>query len=81
MESVLYFLAEVIRHVAIVLQPFMPGSCGRILDQLGVEPDSRTFDCLNPGKHVVDSNSLKPGTPLPKPEGVFPRFIEEAAAS
>ncbi|MEE9194684.1 MAG: methionine--tRNA ligase, partial [Alphaproteobacteria bacterium] len=36
MKAVLYVLAEVIRHLAIILQPFMPDSCGRMLDQLAV---------------------------------------------
>ncbi|MBT5047606.1 MAG: methionine--tRNA ligase, partial [Rhodospirillaceae bacterium] len=36
MATVLYVLAETIRHVAILLQPFMPDSCGRMLDQLSV---------------------------------------------
>lgn len=78
MESVLYILAEVIRHLAILLQPFMPGSCALMLDQLGVPEGNRTFEYLNAADNsVFDRNSLIPGTPLPKPEGVFPRFVEE----
>ncbi|HEX9569298.1 MAG TPA: methionine--tRNA ligase [Rhodospirillales bacterium] len=80
MEAVLYVLAEVIRHVTIILQPFMPGSCGKILDQLAVPTNARDFNALNTSGHFIDENSLKPGTPLPKPEGVFPRFQEPEAA-
>ena len=69
MATVLYVLAETIRHVAILLQPFMPDSCAKMLDQLAVAETERSFD------HLVAP--LKPGTELPKPEGVFPRFVEE----
>ncbi len=77
MKAVLYVLAEVIRHLAIVLLPFMPDSCGRLLDQLAVPADRRSFNALNPGETLRDQNSLPPGAALPKPEGVFPRFVEE----
>ncbi len=69
MGTVLAVLAEVIRHVAIVLQPFMPGSMSRMLDQLGVGADARQFGSL----------SLAAGTVLPPPAGVFPRYVTEAA--
>jgi len=71
MATVLYVLAETIRHLAIVLQPFMPDSCGKMLDQLSVAADARGLDDL--------ANPLTPGTGLPKPEGVFPRLVEESA--
>jgi methionyl-tRNA synthetase len=74
MQTVLYVLAEVIRRLAILVQPVMPGSAGRILDQLAVPVDARNFS------HVHIVAELAPGTPLPKPEGVFPRFVEDAAA-
>ena len=70
MATVLYVLAECIRYLAIVTQPVMPTACGKILDQLGVPGDSRDFSKLEV--------SLEPGTALPKPEGVFPRYVEEA---
>ncbi len=72
MATVLYLLAECIRHLAIVTQPVMPTACGKILDQLGVPADRRDFAAL--------AEPLAPGTALPKPEGVFPRYVEEAAA-
>jgi methionyl-tRNA synthetase len=74
MRAVLYVLMETIRYIAIVTQPFMPDSCGRILDQLSVPPDARTFD------HLLDGHSLVPGTTVPKPEPVFPRVVEDEAA-
>jgi len=72
MEQVLYTLAEVIRHVALILQPYMPESCGRMLDQLSIAPEHRSFEASGPAQ------ALKSGTELPKPEGVFPRLVEDA---
>jgi methionyl-tRNA synthetase len=59
----------------------MPESCGKILDQLAVPEDARGFEQLhNNSGTAFDENALSPGTPLPKPEGIFPRFIEETIA-
>ncbi|MGE0719269.1 MAG: methionine--tRNA ligase [Alphaproteobacteria bacterium] len=74
MEAVLYALAETIRHLAILTQPFMPQASARILDQLGVPADRRRFTDL------TGTSALVAGTPLPKPEGVFPRHVEAAEA-
>ena len=68
MATVLYVVAETLRHLAILAQPVMPGAAGRMLGQLAVAEDARTFAYLSP------DHALIPGTPLPKPEGVFPRF-------
>jgi methionyl-tRNA synthetase len=68
METVLYVLAEVIRHLAILVQPVVPSAAAKLLDQLAVPADQRDFAAL--------ATPLAPGTTLPKPEGVFPRFIE-----
>jgi methionyl-tRNA synthetase len=81
MAWVLYVLAETIRHVAIALQPFMPESCGRILDQLAVPVEARSFLHLNDGTAPFDGNALAPGASLPKPAPVFPRFVDEDAAT
>ena len=70
MATVLGVLTEVIRAVATVLQPFMPGSMARMLDQLGVPADARGLSAL--------AAPLPAGTPLPPPQGVFPRFVEAA---
>lgn len=71
MAAVLRVLADTLRCVATVLQPFMPGSMSRMLDQLGVPEDARTLAAL--GTPVPD------GTPLPAPQGIFPRYVEDAA--
>jgi methionyl-tRNA synthetase len=70
METVLYVLAEVLRHLAILMQP---DSMNTLLDQLAVPVGERSFAAL------TDAHALKPGTPLPAPTGVFPRYVEETA--
>jgi len=68
---VLYVVAELVRRLTILAQPFMPESCGRLLDQLAVPADKRQFADLG--------QTLVPGTALPKPVGVFPRFVDKAS--
>jgi methionyl-tRNA synthetase len=73
MNTVLWVLVETIRRIAILTQPFMPTSSARVLDQLAVPADRRQI------AHVADpAAALVPGTPLPKPEGVFPKWQEPA---
>jgi Methionyl-tRNA synthetase len=78
MAKVLYVLAETIRCLGLYIQPVMPSSADKLLAQLSVPESERSYSTLSAG------NALKPGTPLPKPEGIFPRMVEEeneAAAS
>ena len=70
-DTVLYVLAETIRHLGLYIQPFMPESAGIILDQLAVSADARDFS------HVGEGSALEGGATLPKPAPVFPRFVEE----
>ena len=73
--TVLYVTGEVIRQVAILCQPFMPGSAGKLLDLLGVPVAERGFAMLGGGKRIA------PGTALPPPAPVFPRYVEPEAAA
>jgi len=73
MRTVLYILAETIRYLAILVQPFVPASAAKLLDQLSVPMGSRDFAALS-------GSPLVAGTQLPKPEGIFPRFIEAPSA-
>jgi methionyl-tRNA synthetase len=68
MGTVLYTLAETIRHLAVLAQPVVPTAAARLLDQLAQPPEWRTFTAL--------TTPLAPGIMLPKPEGVFPRIVE-----
>ena len=71
MGEVLAVLAETIRQVAILVQPVMPDSAAKILDQIGVAADARSFDQLGGGSR------LNGGVSIAKPEPVFPRYIVE----
>ncbi|MDH5188097.1 MAG: methionine--tRNA ligase [Rhodospirillaceae bacterium] len=71
METVLYVLVETIRHIALMLQPFMPDTMGKMLDQLAISHEHRSFRFLG------SAHALVSGTALPTPEGVFPRFVAE----
>ena len=71
MEAVLYLLADVIRQLAILVQPVIPAAAAKLLDQLGVPDDNEHRNLKALGLHP-----LKPGTVLPKPEGIFPRYVE-----
>jgi methionyl-tRNA synthetase len=70
METILYVTAEVLRQIAILVRPIMPGSAAKLLDQLGVPQGSRDFAKLGP------SGRLRPGTQLPQPQPAFPRYVE-----
>jgi methionyl-tRNA synthetase len=72
METVLYTTAETIRRIAILCQPYVPGSAAKLLDLLAVPLDRRSF------AHLDESNALVSGTVLPAPEPVFPRYVEQA---
>ncbi|HQT77507.1 MAG: methionine--tRNA ligase [Rhodospirillales bacterium 20-64-7] len=71
MGAVLRVLVDTVRVVATLLQPVMPGSMARMLDQLGVPADARSFAGL--------AMPLTDGQILPPPQGVFPRYVEPAA--
>jgi methionyl-tRNA synthetase len=70
METVRYVLAEVLRHLAILVQPFMPDAMSKLLDQLAVPEHERDCAALTAG------HALKAGMPLPAPQGIFPRYVE-----
>lgn len=71
MKTVLYVLAECIRCLAIVMQPLTPDSAAKMLDQVKVSESERDFLCLSA------DYALKSGTTIDKPEGIFPRIVEE----
>jgi methionyl-tRNA synthetase len=72
--TVLYVTAEVVRQIAILAQFAMPAASAKMLDILGIpdEIEARNFAALGA--------RIKPGTVLPAPAPVFPRYIEPTAA-
>lgn len=73
METILYVTAGGVRRFAILLQPVMPEACGKLLDLLAVPADQRSFAAFDA--------RLVPGTAIPEPQGVFPRYVEPEATT
>jgi methionyl-tRNA synthetase len=74
-QTVLYVTAEVIRQIAILTQPVMPHASEKLLDSLGIpRGEARMFSALGGEARIA------PGTVLPAPQAVFPRYIEPSAA-
>lgn len=73
MATVLYVTADVVRQVAILLQPFMPESAGKLLDLVAVPADKRDFSSLGQAGRLVA------GTALEAPKPVFPRYVAPEA--
>lgn len=69
MGTVLYVTAELIRQFAILTQPYIPEGAGKMLDLLMVADGQRNFSDL--------ATPVISGTELPKPSGVFPRYVEK----
>jgi methionyl-tRNA synthetase len=63
---------ETVRHLAHLTQSVMPDAMAGLLDQSGQAKERRSFAGL--------AEALQPGTALPKPEGVFPHYLDETAA-
>lgn len=82
MNTVLYVTAEIIRKVALLVQPVMPASASKLLDALGVpaEGDAGASNASNEGPRsfAAFAEQLRPGTLIAKPEPVFPRHEDPA---
>ena len=72
-RTTLYVTCEVVRIAALLVTPVMPESAGNLLDLLGQTDDQRAFSAAGV--------RLTPGTVLPPPVGVFPRYQAPAKAS
>ena len=71
LSDVLGVLLETIRQVAVLLQPFMPESAEKLLEQLAVRIDERNFNQIGGASRIVA------GRKIDKPAGIFPRFVED----
>ncbi len=67
MLEVLYALLETLRYIAIMLQPFVPSSASKMLNQLGINTEERLF------KHLSREFALKPDAAILEPVIVFLR--------
>jgi len=68
METILGVLSDVICRLTIILQPFIPDSSEKILDQIALEKNNRNFDILK------KEGSLVHGKKICKPEPIFIRL-------
>jgi methionyl-tRNA synthetase len=73
METILYVTAEVVRQIAILAAPVTPHAAKKLLDLLGQPDEAHTFKALGADGRLV------PGTALPEPAGVFPRYMPPEA--
>ena len=73
--TVLYVTAEIVRQIAILAQSVMPEAAAKLLDLLAVPQNERDFSTLGGSKR------LAPGSSLPAPSGVFPRYVEPDATA
>lgn len=70
MNTVLYVLTETIRCLALMIQPVVPDSAGKMLDQLAIPQDQRSFE------YIAAAHAIKAGTSIPQPQGIFPRLAD-----
>src|SRR6201993_4641369 len=70
-RAVLYTTCEVVSIAALLVQPVMPEAGAKLLDLLGQPDGRRTFTAIG--------ERLSPGTLLPAPTGVFPRYQPPSA--
>lgn len=69
LRTVLYTTLETVRIATLLSQPVMPASTAKLLDLLGQPADRRDFTAID--------TRLAPGTALPAPQGVFPKYQTE----
>lgn len=68
METILYVTAEIVRQFGILASPVMPGLAAKLLDYLAASERSL--------KVLGSAGRLVPGTQIPEPQGVFPRYVD-----
>ncbi len=73
LAHVLYNLLETLRICGILLSPFMPGSCEKLLDQIGADPACRTW------ASAAAWGSLPESAKVVKGENLFPRVDMDKA--
>lgn len=70
LAKLLYVLAETIRHIGVMLWPFMPETAEKILSRLGCAGSVGR----EPLSELQQWGLLKPGTKVEKGEALFPRI-------
>ncbi len=67
-NTIMWVTAETLRRIGILVQPFIPEAAAKLLDQLAVPVDQRSF------AHLDETYALKGSTKLPAPAALFPRY-------
>ncbi|KAL9942167.1 hypothetical protein ACHAQF_004452 [Verticillium nonalfalfae] len=75
-NAIVFHAAEALRVAGVLLQPFMPGKMGEMLDILGVQPARRTFAHATFGGDV-EYGARKEAAALPRGKwtGLFPPAV------
>ena len=81
LAAVMYTLLEGIRNIAVLIEPFMPRTPGKIFAQLGIEPGSD----ITKWESTYRWGGYRSGTAVVKGEPLYPRIdvkkeLEELAA-
>ncbi|KMK74473.1 methionine--tRNA ligase [Alkalihalobacillus pseudalcaliphilus] len=73
--SVMYHLAEALRYVSVLIQPFMTETPTKMWKQLGISENEKTWDSL------ANFGQIPTGTKVTKGEPIFPRLdVKEEVA-
>jgi methionyl-tRNA synthetase len=70
LQTVLYYLAETLRQVAVLLYPFMPQTAGQMLKRLGLKPEEGAPDW----DQALSWGGLPAGSPVEIGPALFPRI-------
>ena len=68
MKQTLYLLLEVLRYIAIMLQPFIPDATTTMLDQLNIPVKQRSF------ANLTKAFAIQPGAVIQEPKPIFPKL-------
>jgi methionyl-tRNA synthetase len=68
LDTILYTLAESVRIIGVLLEPFLPGTAHQIHRQLGLEPAEQSWDAR------LQWGGTLPGTTVSRAKPIFPRL-------
>jgi methionyl-tRNA synthetase len=72
-HDLLHHLAEALRHIAVMIWPFMPETAEKIMELFGLDVGVESGKTLNDLQQWVE---LSVGNKVTKPEQLFPRLME-----
>ncbi|WAM31463.1 methionine--tRNA ligase [Caldicellulosiruptor naganoensis] len=75
LKTVLYNLAEVLRIVAILIEPFMPQTTPKMLSQLGISKEENPE--ITSWESAATFGLIKEGTKVKRAGPLFPRIVDE----